>query len=130
MLPPADRLVGAQLHRYIDDKLYWVLHAPRQTGKTTLLQNRMQEINVGDEAVACYVNVEDCLRVTERAEGMKTLYKSICDYADWGGLPVPVIKNRKPEGLLRATLLGYTEAFPHLLLMAFLQKTLNGGGHI
>jgi ASC-1-like (ASCH) protein len=25
---------------------------------------------------------------------------------------------------------GYTEAFPHLLLMAFLQRTLNGRGHI
>jgi hypothetical protein len=24
----------------------------------------------------------------------------------------------------------YTEAFPHLLLMAFLQRVLNGGGHI
>ena len=24
----------------------------------------------------------------------------------------------------------YTEAFPHLLLMAFLQRILNGGGHI
>jgi hypothetical protein len=30
MLPPEDRLVGAQLHRYIRDELYWVLHAPRQ----------------------------------------------------------------------------------------------------
>ena len=25
---------------------------------------------------------------------------------------------------------GYTEAFPHLLLMAFMQRVLNGGGHI
>jgi hypothetical protein len=25
---------------------------------------------------------------------------------------------------------GYTEAFPHLLLMAFLQRVLNGGGHV
>jgi hypothetical protein len=25
---------------------------------------------------------------------------------------------------------GYTEAFPHLLLMAFLQRVTNGGGHI
>jgi hypothetical protein len=35
MLPPEERLVGAQLDRYIADELYWVLHAPRQTGKTT-----------------------------------------------------------------------------------------------
>jgi len=26
--------------------------------------------------------------------------------------------------------MSYTEAFPHLLLMAFLQRVLNGGGHI
>jgi hypothetical protein len=26
--------------------------------------------------------------------------------------------------------INYTEAFPHLLLMAFLQRVLNGGGHI
>ncbi|MDR0760041.1 MAG: ATP-binding protein, partial [Treponema sp.] len=45
MLPPEERLVGAQLHRYIRDKLYWVLHAPRQTGKTTFLQSWMREIN-------------------------------------------------------------------------------------
>ena len=58
MLPPKDRLVGAQLHRYIRDRLYWVLHAPRQTGKTTFLQSWMREINDGGEAVACYVSVE------------------------------------------------------------------------
>ncbi|MDR2115727.1 MAG: hypothetical protein LBP87_05035, partial [Planctomycetaceae bacterium] len=56
MLPPAERLVGAQLHRYIKDQLYWVLHAPRQTGKTTFLKSWMREINAGKEAIACYVS--------------------------------------------------------------------------
>jgi hypothetical protein len=37
MLSPKERLQGAQLHRYVRDKLYWMLHAPRQTGKTTFL---------------------------------------------------------------------------------------------
>jgi len=37
MLPPEDRLVGAQLGRYIRDKLYWVLHVPQQTGKKLIL---------------------------------------------------------------------------------------------
>ena len=45
MLPPEERLVGAQLDRYISDELYWVLHAPRQTGKTTFLQSWMRQIN-------------------------------------------------------------------------------------
>ncbi|MDR0732844.1 MAG: hypothetical protein LBF08_02105 [Dysgonamonadaceae bacterium] len=78
MLPPADRLVGAQLHRYIRDRLYWVLHAPRQTGKTTFLQSWMCEINAGGEAIACYVSVEDCQGVTEREDGLE----QICDYRD------------------------------------------------
>jgi len=34
MLSPEERLVGAQLNRYIGDKRYWVLHSPHQTGKT------------------------------------------------------------------------------------------------
>ncbi|MCI5190750.1 MAG: ATP-binding protein, partial [Candidatus Electrothrix sp. AS4_5] len=41
MLPPKDRLIGASLDRYIQNELYWVLHAPRQTGKTTFLQSWM-----------------------------------------------------------------------------------------
>jgi predicted AAA+ superfamily ATPase len=45
MLPPEERLVGAILNRYIEKKLYWVLHAPRQTGKTTFLINWMRELN-------------------------------------------------------------------------------------
>jgi hypothetical protein len=40
--------------------LYWVLHAPRQTGKTTFLQSWMRKINACGEAVACYVSVERC----------------------------------------------------------------------
>jgi len=120
MLPPADRLVGAQLHRYIEDKLYWVLHAPRQTGKTTFLKSWIREINSGDEAVACYVSVEDCQMVTNLQNGMNTIYKDICDYADWGGLPIPVIEDRETEGLLRTTLKRWAELVaPKPLIVLF-----------
>ena len=47
MLDAQERLVDAQLYRYISNKLYWVLHAPRQTGKTTFLQSWVREINSG-----------------------------------------------------------------------------------
>ena len=120
MLPPKDRLVGAQLHRYIKDRLYWVLHAPRQTGKTTFLKSWVSEINEGKEAIACYVSVEDCQRVTDRQEGMTTIYKAICDYADWGDLPVPLIENRESEGLLRVTLKRWAELVaPKPLIVLF-----------
>jgi hypothetical protein len=60
ILPPETRLIRAQLDRYIESELYWVLHAPRQTGKTTFLQSWMRKINACGEAVACYVSVERC----------------------------------------------------------------------
>jgi predicted AAA+ superfamily ATPase len=49
MLPPEERLSGAQLHRYVKDLLYWVLHAPRQTGKTIFLKSWMRELNKTDD---------------------------------------------------------------------------------
>ena len=89
MLPPKERLVGAQLDRYIDDQLYWILHAPRQTGKTTFLQSWMREINSGDEAVSCYVSVETCQGITQPERAMPSICNSIENAADNAGLPVP-----------------------------------------
>jgi hypothetical protein len=89
MLPPEERLVGAQLQRYIRDKLYWVLHAPRQTGKTTFLQSWAQEINSGafdgEEAIACYVNIEACQGVPESEQAMPTICYAIRNAAQKTG---------------------------------------------
>ncbi len=89
MLPPKERLVGASLDRYIRDELYWVLHAPRQTGKTTFLQSWMHEINAGDEAVACYVSLEICQEVIEVERAMPLMVDSIRQWAETFKLPVP-----------------------------------------
>lgn len=89
MLPPADRLIGAHLDRYIRDELYWVLHAPRQTGKTTFLQSWMREINAGGEAVAAYVSVETCQAVPSPQEAMPALVDAIVRQAASFGLEPP-----------------------------------------
>jgi predicted AAA+ superfamily ATPase len=60
MLPPEERLSGADLQRFIDKELYWVLYAPRQTGKTSFLMSWMKELNASQQVVACYVSVEAC----------------------------------------------------------------------
>jgi hypothetical protein len=75
MLPPEQRLVRAQLSRYVDNKLYWVLHAARQTGKTTFLKSWMKTINESGQAVACYVSVESCQETPEPERAMP----AICD---------------------------------------------------
>ena len=100
MLPPEERLVGAQLHRYISDRLYWVLHAPRQTGKTTFLQSWMREINSGDEAIACYVSVENCQNIPEVNRAMPAICEAIREYAGRFNVPVPEITSVEPLNLL------------------------------
>jgi hypothetical protein len=81
MLPPERRLVGAQLSRYVKDELYWVLHAPRQTGKTTFLQSWMRRLNRSGEVVACYVSVEVCQGITDIEQAMPAIRGAIREYS-------------------------------------------------
>ena len=120
MLPPQDRLVGAQLHRYIRDKLYWVLHAPRQTGKTTFLQSWMREINSGNEAVACYVSVERCQGISDVKRAMPGIYHAIRKYASDFDLPVPETDNNDPVSILDEVLRQWAEIVaPKPLIVLF-----------
>jgi len=80
-LPPEARLVRAQLDRYIGDELYWVLHAPRQSGKTTFLQSWMRKINAEAKAVACYVSVERCQQFPDAAEAIPMICEAIISFA-------------------------------------------------
>jgi hypothetical protein len=93
MLPPAERLQGAQLHRYVKDNLYWSLHAPRQTGKTTFLQSWMKELNASGNVVAYYVSVERCQGITEIADVMPTICDAIQSSTEETGLPIPKIQS-------------------------------------
>ena len=89
MLPPKERLVGTHLERYVKNQLYWVLHAPRQTGKTTFLQSWMKELNASGEAVACYVSVERCQAVPEAERAIPAIAEAIRGWAKTFDLPMP-----------------------------------------
>jgi hypothetical protein len=120
MLPPEDRLVGAQLHRYIRDKLYWVLHAPRQTGKTTFLRSWAREINSINEVIACYTSLETCQGINGRAEGMITMHKAICESARAWNVPIPELPLDNPELLLYETMRRWAElTAPKQLVVLF-----------
>ena len=56
MLPSAARLPEAR--RLIEQQGYFVLHAPRQSGKTTVLQELAQELTASGRYVAVLVSVE------------------------------------------------------------------------
>jgi hypothetical protein len=120
MLPPEERLVGGQLHRYIGDKLYWVLHAPRQTGKTTFLQSWMRQINAGDEALACYVSVERCQGIGEPERAMPAICEAIKQYSQWSELPVPELTATDANSMLSNILGNWAESIaPKPLIVLF-----------
>ncbi|WP_446011642.1 ATP-binding protein [Candidatus Electrothrix sp.] len=121
MLPPKDRLIGASLDRYIRDELYWVLHAPRQTGKTTFLHSWMHEINAGTEAVACYVTLETCQEVIEVERAMPTMVDAVRQWAKRFELPVPGHPSDvAAESMLSAVLTEWAEmTAPRKLIVFF-----------
>jgi hypothetical protein len=57
-LPPLERFDLEEILFLIEQKKYFVLHAPRQTGKTSCLLALQEYLNERDEYRALYVNVE------------------------------------------------------------------------
>jgi len=57
-LPLATRLNEHELRLLLAQEKYFILHAPRQTGKTSAMLNFARQLNTEDEYTALYVNVE------------------------------------------------------------------------
>ena len=58
MIDPLTRIDVSSIQNLIDDERYFVLHAPRQTGKTTCLLALMHHLNAQPDYRALYVNIE------------------------------------------------------------------------
>ncbi len=58
MIDPLARFDLPEIESLMDDKRYFVLHAPRQTGKTTSLLALMHHINTVGQYRALYANIE------------------------------------------------------------------------
>ena len=57
-LDPLQRLDWNEIEHLIATKRYFVLHAPRQTGKTTTLLAMMKALNEGGRYACAYANIE------------------------------------------------------------------------
>ena len=57
-IDPLHRLDWAELEHLITTKRYFVLHAPRQTGKTTTLLAMMKALNASGHYACAYANIE------------------------------------------------------------------------
>ena len=76
MLPAAERL--PEVLGLIRRKLYFLIHAPRQSGKTTALKQFVRDVNGSGERVALYCSLETLQNVTDVPSAMHTLETLVC----------------------------------------------------
>lgn len=86
-LPPLERFDLADLLRLMGEKKYFVLHAPRQTGKTTCLLALADHLNQEGKYACVYTNVETAQAAREKVwAGIRTilyeLAQNALDFAD------------------------------------------------
>ena len=67
-IPPLERLNLAKLRQLVDRKRYFVLHAPRQTGKTSALLAFREMLTAEGRYHCVYVNVEGAQAMREDVE--------------------------------------------------------------
>ena len=81
-IPPLERLDLDELLRLIDAKRYFVLHAPRQTGKTSALLALRDLLNQGGAHRCVYANVETAQTARGDVEaGMRAVLTGISEEA-------------------------------------------------
>ena len=83
-VPPLARFDLAEVRRLIDEQRYFVLHAPRQTGKTSTLLALRDLLNAEGRHACVYVNVEGAMTAREDVEAavrtvLNELAEETCD---------------------------------------------------
>jgi hypothetical protein len=82
MLDPLRRFEN--IEQLIWDKKYFILHAPRQTGKTTAMLEFVRRLNAKGDVIALYCNIEAAQPLRNRVEAVnKVIISSLCSHADF-----------------------------------------------
>jgi len=111
-LDPLRRINYEEISRLIDQRGYFVLHAPRQTGKTTSLLAMVKKINEESKYRCAYVNVETAQTTRHDVEaGMKAILSAFASAVEIflempkaRELILPVISETGGHGALKRTL--------------------------
>ncbi len=77
-IAPLGRVNRDEIYELIEDWRYFILHAPRQTGKTSALLALMDELNQAGRYRALYVNVEGAQAARENThEAMESILNEL-----------------------------------------------------
>ena len=101
-IPPLERLDWDDVLLLIRQWKYFVLHAPRQTGKTSVLLTLRDELNLGGEFRCVYVNIEGGQAARENVrEGVRAILSALARAARHA-LDDDFVTEVWPETLARA----------------------------
>jgi type II secretory pathway predicted ATPase ExeA len=93
LVPALARL--PQISGLIAAKQFFVIHAARQSGKTTLLNALEQELNASGTHVALYCSLETVQGISEAEKGVPAIVNSILNSLNWHptlkDLPRPLV---------------------------------------
>ncbi|MEJ2418326.1 MAG: AAA-like domain-containing protein [Exilibacterium sp.] len=83
-VPLLERVDWPEIQKLIDEERYFVLHAPRQTGKTSTLLAVMETLNRAGDYVALYVNIEAAQAARHDVEaGIATVCSALVSEAEY-----------------------------------------------
>lgn len=90
-IDPLSRVDWDEIQMLFAQQAYFVLHAPRQTGKTSTMRSMMYSLNQTDEYVALYANIEAAQAARNDVnEGIAGLCESIAHSA-WVHLKTTIL---------------------------------------
>ncbi|MDR1829541.1 MAG: AAA-like domain-containing protein [Candidatus Fibromonas sp.] len=142
MLDPL-RGMGNELNDLIAKAQYFVIHAARQSGKTTLLKQLARKINAGKKYYTLYCSLESMQEFTEPSIGIPAIVKSIkaalndydmpdgfaenADYSDIGNV-LRTSLTAYCKNLNKSLIIFFDEAdcLSNGTLIAFLRQLRNG----
>lgn len=124
-IPPLERFDLSEIERLIDQQRYFVLHAPRQTGKTSSMLALMRYLNARGRYICSYVNVEIAQSAREDvARAMRAILSQLGSQAGyhlddpwlseaWGS----ILETNGPEAALTETLTRAALHYEHPLVL-------------
>jgi len=121
MLDPL-RNFGKDLTDLIDQKNYFVIHAARQSGKTTLLWELADKIQAEGKYYVLYCSLEGIQAFTEPEKGIPEIVQKIESYIRKQGLPEGFAKNANYNNIsdvLNDSLSDYCRSLDKPLVMLF-----------
>jgi hypothetical protein len=121
MLDPL-RGIGGELMDLIDNKSYFVIHAARQSGKTTLLWELVDRINTKGDYYALYCTLEAVEDFTEPERGIPEIINRITDSIERQSFSEGFAKNanyNNISGVLNRALANYCRALDKPLVIFF-----------